>query len=178
MDVTSHEGRFANGAVTGAFAYAFGRMAEPEAEFAQMQAGGEDFVNPTEGGLRGCDRHGCGGYGASRAAGPHDGADYVSSPGQVVQSPVDGVVLRVSNPYAGDSRYSGLVVNSAGGHQVTVWYISPNAGVVGTTVYAGQGIGIAQNLGMRYSGITNHVHVRMHYGGQSVNPTTRIPTWP
>lgn len=104
-----------------------------------MRLGGEDFVNPTEGGLRGCDSYGCGGYGASRAASPHDGADYISSPGQVVQSPVDGVVVRVSNPYAGDSRYSGLVVNSAGGHQVTVWYISPNAGVVGTTVYAGQG---------------------------------------
>ena len=141
--------------------------------------GGRRYHNPTDGRLRGCDGYGCGHHGARRDGGRrrHDGADYVSRPGQPVVSPADGRVQRVSMPYKDDDRYSGVLIRGSDGNAVNVWYIAPDAGVVGNDVAAGDRIGVAQDLRAKYgAAMTNHVHVRItNPAGGAIDPATLIP---
>ena len=107
----------------------------------------------------------------------HDGADYRSRPGQPVVSPSDGHVQRVSAPYKDDARYSGLLIRGSDGNAVNLWYVAPDAGVVGTDVAAGDRVGVAQDLRAKYgAAMTNHVHVRItNPGGGAIDPATLIP---
>jgi len=72
---------------------------------------------------------------------------------------------------------SGVEITASDGTKCWVWYMQPSANIVGTIVKAGSSvIGIAKTLTNRYiSGITDHVHVRIHnrYGAK-VNPTLVI----
>lgn len=145
----------------------------------------DQFANPTGGTVRGCDSYGCGHFGAPRGTSrTHDGADWVSTPGQDVFAPVNGKVVRVSAPYRNDPRYSGVLIESPRGRSVFVWYVSPSNKIIGRTVAAGDVIGTAQDLTIKYPArpprrpgpITNHVHVRIwDRSGKPVDPTQLIP---
>ncbi len=180
-------GKFANGAVTAAFAYTFANAARRFGEGGSPSSGTASgsqqanpnrvWENPTGGQVRGCDSQGCGGYGEGRSYGPHQGADYVATPGQDVVAVTDGVIDKIGYPYTNDLSYRYARITTLDGYVVRQLYVAPASGIsVGASVSAGQTIGTYQGLGTRYPGITEHVHVDIRHNGQQVNPTTLIPS--
>ncbi len=141
-----------------------------------------EFGKPTGYGIRGKDSYGEGHHGASRGSRVHDGADYVSVPGQKVKAPMSGVVTKISRPYRTGIDaliLSGVEILASDGSKAWVWYIQPDPYVVGSVVKAGTSVlGIATTLTNRYkNGITDHVHLRIHdANGNKVNPATLIPS--
>lgn len=138
-----------------------------------------DLANPTGHAVRGEDTYGSGAYGASRSGGRrrHRGADYVAEPGELVHAPIAGQVTRTGFAYRNDERYSFVELQDhAQGRTVRVLYVGPDI-AIGDVVQAGDPIGRAQDLSMRYPrGITNHVHVEMRDSpGFRVDPSDLIP---
>lgn len=137
------------------------------------------YAKPTGQAIRASDSYGAGHHGASRGTRTHDGADYISTPGQQVKAPVSGKVTKISKPYSSGidaAVLSGVEIEASDGTTCWVWYIQPSANIVGTVVKAGGVIGTAKTLKNRYkNGITDHVHVRIHTRqGKKVNPATVI----
>jgi peptidoglycan hydrolase-like protein with peptidoglycan-binding domain len=125
------------------------------------------YANPTGQAVRGTDAYGAGYHGAPRGRRAHDGADYISTPGQDVKAPLSGVVTRISRPYSSGvdaAVLSGVEIVASDGTLCWVWYMQPAADVVGSVVQAGTSvIGTARTLKNRYEGgITDHIHVRIH----------------
>lgn len=119
--------------------------------------------------IRQSDDWGAGFFGASRGSRPHLGVDYVVSEGEVVYSPTDMKITRISYPYAtlkeGQSdRLTGIAFSSkiAGvNYDGRIWYFVPDSALIGTDVVKGQRIGLAQSLEDRYDErMTNHIHVQ------------------
>jgi murein DD-endopeptidase MepM/ murein hydrolase activator NlpD len=138
-------------------------------------------VNPTGGAVRGKDAHGSGAFGASRGGRVHKGVDYVSSAGQSVIAPIDGVVGATA-PYATPSAkqapinagvkvsgtINGLTV------EVRLFYVAPLNGIFGTSVKAGDPVGTALDITGAYPGITNHVHLRLDVNSVLTDPTSLV----
>ena len=123
--------------------------------------------------IRTHDRHGAGHFGAPRGSRTHRGIDIVFTAGQNVYSPIDGVVTRRAFPYADDLRYSGVLITGNGiwtDFDAMMFYMTLTA-TVGTNIAAGSQVGIAQDLGTKYPGITNHIHFELRYNGMVVDPT-------
>jgi len=138
------------------------------------------YGKPTNRVIRGKDKYGSGHHGASRGKRKHDGADYISKPGQKIKAPLSGKVTKISKPYSSgiDAKVlSGVEIVASDGTTCWVWYIKPSAKIVGTVVKAGISIiGKAKTLKNRYkNGITDHVHVRIHSRhGTKINPAKVI----
>lgn len=107
-------------------------------------------------------------YGVPRPGG-HQGADYISTPGQDVKAIGDGTVLRLPD--------GGIVIDgTVDGTSYKILYMDVDASLkVGSTVQAGQTLGTAQDITTRYAGITNHVHVKLRIDGNVVDPAKYIP---
>lgn len=123
---------------------------------------------------RKCDKDGCGQFGASRANGTrkHQGQDFLVNPDQIIYAPISGKV-RLLKPYKEDPRFNGVEI-SGGFYSVKVFYFTP---IVknGETVSAGQVIGLAENLKIKYPGIANHIHVEVRKGGVLMDPSPYFP---
>lgn len=121
---------------------------------------------------RGNDGYGSGAFEASRDGGTrsHNGIDLVTKTGDRIFSPISGTVTRLAYPYADDSRYKGLVIEG-GAYLVKVFYIIPTV-AIGSVVKAGQQIATAQDLTVKYPGITNHIHLEVYHNGALINPST------
>jgi len=123
------------------------------------------LMNPTNGKIRN-DKGGLGTYGARRRkAGQiylHRGTDYACIPGQNVLSPCTGRVERTAKPYAGDDSYSGLLIQSKR-MALKVFYVLPREEIIGKIVKAGESLGTAQDISLKYpgSGVTPHIHVEI-----------------
>lgn len=141
--------------------------------------GHADLANPSNGFIRGRDHYGAGGYGAGRDGGRrrHLGVDYVAAPGGPVRAPIAGAVTLIGHAYG---RSSGLdfieIRDEARNLRARVFYVSPRVSV-GQVLVAGDPIGVAQDLTVRYpAGITNHVHVElMNAQGRHIDPSTLLP---
>lgn len=115
------------------------------------------LINPTGKGIRN-DSKGLGHHGAPRGHRKHDGVDLLCEPGQSILMPVDGIIARVSMPYKDDDRWLGsLIVNPR--IEIKMWYFVPN--LLGMELKAGSVIGIAQDIGEKYEGVTPHIHLRI-----------------
>jgi hypothetical protein len=132
--------------------------------------------------IRGQDSRGCGLFGSSRDGGArrHAGVDYTAAPGQSVFAVIDGVVSKIGYPYADDLSYRYIEITSQdrhpGGKSYVVRQFYVNPGVeLGANVEAREAIGTYQELGSKYPGVTEHVHVEMRYDGVLVDPTELIP---
>ncbi|HEV7676379.1 MAG TPA: M23 family metallopeptidase [Candidatus Angelobacter sp.] len=132
------------------------------------------FHKIARGGTRFRDQWGSGQFGASRPGHVHSrlhqGLDITAEPGEPIRSPIDGVITREAFPYKGDNRFRGLLiegVNEWKGIEVKIFYVQ---GMIQGRVDAGQIIGTAQDLSLRYRGITNHVHIEVRTSGTLVNP--------
>lgn len=114
--------------------------------------------------LRDYDDWGAGHWGASRDGGSrlHKGIDVESVPGAPVFSPVDGKVTKLGYVYDWDKhpgkKHLRYVEVSADGYKYRMYYAKPTI-EVGDVVKQGEQVGIAQELGVFYPGITEHVHL-------------------
>ena len=138
------------------------------------------YAKPTGFEIRKKDSYGYGHHGAPRGHRKHDGADYKSTAGQQVKSPLSGRVSKISKPYSSgtdSSILSGIEIIASDGSKCWVWYMQPSVNIVGSIVKAGESvIGVAKTLKNRYKdGITDHIHVRIHKrNGAKVDPATLI----
>ncbi|WP_138436349.1 M23 family metallopeptidase [Marinobacter shengliensis] len=119
---------------------------------------------------RKCDGHGCGHFGASRGTRKHQGIDLNCKPMTTVCSPVAGTVTKIGYPYGDDLSYRYVEISSQG-YAFRVFYVDPMV-TRGQQVSKSTPIGKAQDLGTRYSGITNHVHLEIkNAAGEFIDPT-------
>lgn len=138
-----------------------------------------DLARPVEHAVRGVDAYGSGAFGASRDGGrrAHHGVDFVAAPGEPIRAPIAGVVTRVGAAYTGQDTLNYVeIANSVTRYTARVLYVGP-AVQPGWTVAAGDVIGRAQDLAVRYpAGMTNHVHVELTGGqGGRLNPLVVLP---
>ena len=119
---------------------------------------------------RGEDPLGDGSFGASRGNRKHKGIDIVASPGETIFSPITGKVTRFPIPYADDSRYTGIEITNST-YRIMIFYMKANVSI-GSTVIAGQSIGVAQNISAKHgSAMKNHVHYEVYKNGVLIDPT-------
>lgn len=127
--------------------------------------------------IRGCDTQGCGHYGASRDGGTrfHDGIDFIVQEGEPIYSPITGKVFRDSYPYGNDLRWKGTFIGNDK-YGIKLWYMTPIV-AAGDTIVEGQIIGYAQDISIKYNGITPHVHMQvmdLQNDSASVDPTLLV----
>lgn len=119
---------------------------------------------------RGLDRrYGSGQFGASRDQGRrrHQGLDILAGAGQPVMCPIDGEVVREAVPYP---PFTGILIRGTGeflGYEVKLFYVK---GLRCGPCSAGEVIGFAERLAIKYPGIPNHVHMEVRYRGALLSP--------
>ncbi|MEA3313037.1 MAG: hypothetical protein U9Q18_01530 [Caldisericota bacterium] len=117
------------------------------------------FINPTGMGIRN-DSKGLGHHGAPRGYRKHNGVDFECKDGQDILMPVDGLIARISLPYKDDLKWKGVeIINPR--VEIKMWYFVPDFDLIGKELKAGEVIGMAQNIGKKYPGVTSHIHVRI-----------------
>lgn len=130
----------------------------------------KDVTKPLK--RRKCDSGGCGHFGARRSAHPdkpHQGQDFLVAPGSPVFAPTGGTI-RIAQPYANDPRFSGVEIKGRV-YSVKVFYFAPNV-QNGAIVKAGDLIGHAQDLGIKYGSVVpNHLHVEVRKAGIVSDPS-------
>jgi len=123
------------------------------------------LISPTGKGIRKSDSHGSGEYGASRGANRyHTGVDFICEPGQIIVSPCQGKIVRVARPYATGYWLGVLIRNEI--LSLFLFYLIPHKELIGQEVRAGHDIGIAQDISVKYPGITPHIHMQI----ESIDP--------
>lgn len=125
--------------------------------------------------LRGEDAWGSGAFGAPRGRRAHRGVDIVVAEGDVILAPFGGLLVREARPYDEDDRFSGLLLRGRGrwlGWEAKLFYLQPRRP---GPVRRGQIIGRAQNIALKYPGITPHVHLELWREGAAVDPTPYLP---
>lgn len=133
------------------------------------------FCSPTgSNAVRGSDSFGQGRFAAPRGARLHNGVDFNVEAGGDVYSPIFGQIVRVAVPYKSDDRFRGLVIEGVGryaGYSAKLFYLDPLKEIVGKTVKQGELIGTAQDLTIKYPGITNHIHFEITLKGTQIDPS-------
>lgn len=110
--------------------------------------------------FRGCDKFGCGYFGASRDGGTrtHMGTDIITTTGEAVKAPISGRVVSFA-AYAQGRHPELRAVRIVGEkYDVNIMYITP---ATSGYVLAGDTVGYAQSLQNRYPGIPDHIHLEM-----------------
>ncbi|KAM7161780.1 leukocyte cell-derived chemotaxin-2-like [Macrochelys suwanniensis] len=110
--------------------------------------------------VRGCDRFGCGHYGAPRSPGIHKGVDVICRDGSIVYAPFSGVIGGRANPYqAGKNNAinNGILLRGSG-FCIHMFYIRPVR--YSGRINKGQKIGVMLPMQRVYRGMTSHVHVQ------------------
>ena len=87
----------------------------------------------------------------------HNGVDYACAPGSTIFSLTGGTVTKIGYPYGDDLSFRYVQVTDADGNDIRYFYVSPSA-VMGELIDIGDELGQLQDLGLRYPGITSHVH--------------------
>jgi len=126
------------------------------------------FINPTGGRIRN-DSIGGGFWKASRGSQLHEGVDFLlpDGPGQDVVAPHEGDIIRYSLPYPYPSKYSGIYIKGSRVYS-TLWYLETPSIMIGTFVQAGQFIGIAQDISIRYG---EDCEPHIHWQIEEIDPT-------
>ena len=129
------------------------------------------------------DSKGQGAFGASRGTRLHNGIDIATRIGQSIYSPITGIVKNTkattSSKLTG-FRIEGKMDNESGidytGYRAYLFYnkriasVSTNEEVKAGTVIAKQ-LDLTETSGDYPSKVTDHVHFRLQYNGQEVDPT-------
>lgn len=114
-------------------------------------------INPS---VRGADCFGSGHYGASRGSRKHVGLDYACYPGSAIYPDKDGCVTKIGYPYGDDLSFRYIEIEDDAGYRARYFYVQPKESLkVGDFVHNDEIIGHSQELGVRYPGITEHVHL-------------------
>lgn len=111
------------------------------------------------------DSFGDGEYGASRGDRKHNGIDFAPQ----VHAVSSGTVTKIGYPYGNDLTYFYVQITDNNGNDARYFYVQPCV-KVGDKINAGQVIGIMQDLGKRYPGITPHFHFEVKRSGEFLDP--------
>lgn len=104
--------------------------------------------------IRGADKYRS--YKSNYRPGKHNGVDYECAPGSVICAVSPGKVTKLGYPYA-NSDYRYVQVTDADGNHCRYFYVLPSV-ELDQIINEGDGLGTLQNIGLRYPGITSHVH--------------------
>lgn len=99
------------------------------------------------------------------------GVDLACYPDSSVYAMNYGTVTKLGYPYGDDLSYRYVEITT-GGVKERYFYVFPLVSE-DDTVYAGQLIGVVQDLSPRYPGITNHIHFEVKLDdddGDFINP--------
>jgi len=123
------------------------------------------------------DPAGKGHYHAPRNGRKHNGIDYTCTPGEVVLTPVGGVVTRLGYAYADDLDWRYVeITRGVDNLRHRFFYVEPSKTMkVGSHVSAGAPIGVAQDIPRKYPDQQMIAHVHHEVKDQSGNymdPTT------
>lgn len=114
------------------------------------------------------DSEGSGVFASARGAKRHKGVDYEFASGEVVTSPVSGIVTRIGYAYS-DEPYRLVEILSHKGY--LLWrflYVKPLVGA-GQKIEVDQTIGTAQAISDKYGEkMTDHVHVEVNIDPHAV----------
>ncbi|XP_027704820.1 leukocyte cell-derived chemotaxin-2-like [Vombatus ursinus] len=108
--------------------------------------------------IRGCDKYGCGNFGASRGQRKHTGVDVTCKDGSVVYAPFDGTIVRQAKPYKTNNAINNGVEITATGYCVKIFYIKPIE--LKGPIKKGDKLGILLPMQKVYPGITSHLHIQ------------------
>jgi len=123
--------------------------------------------------IRKQDKHGAGYYLAPRGQRLHNGVDLACFPGSTVTCPFETcTVERIGRPYspAGPKKeYQLIELKIDAQTKAKIMYISPAVNP-GDKLSKGDKMGIVQDLGKIYPGITPHIHLEIWIEGDHVDP--------
>ena len=127
------------------------------------------IFNVTGGTIRD-DSHGSGFYGASRGTYDHKGIDLtlLFGPGQDIFAPITGRFDRIAYPYPDDTETMGGVFSNRD-IAIKMFYFKPDESLLRRRVTMGQVVGVAQDISLKYPGMTPHVHLQVGDEGE-INP--------
>jgi murein DD-endopeptidase MepM/ murein hydrolase activator NlpD len=119
--------------------------------------------------FRGCDKFGCGYYGASRDGGTrtHMGTDIIAAKGQPVYAPISGLIYQ--GPAYASGKHPELRMVRIKGDKLSVNIMYVSAATSGY-VLEGDLIGYAQTLQAKYPGIHDHIHFEVLANGVKIDP--------
>lgn len=118
------------------------------------------------------DCHGSGEWQAPRGYGKHRGIDIECPPNSVVHSSTVGMVTKLGYMYDDDLSYRYVEIVTPLDYRVRYCYVEPSVGL-GDHINVDQPLGIAQDIGKRYDGITPHIHLGVKSpAGSYINPET------
>ena len=121
------------------------------------------------------DVRGAGHFGASRSnsSGQHNGIDLIATKGETVYSPIEGVMVRFSNPYASDPKFRGVLIRGTGihqGYEMKIWYMIPSI-VPNQIIVQGMPIGTAQAISEKHgANMLDHLHIQVTRNGKLIDP--------
>ena len=132
------------------------------------------MISPTGGGIRN-DDGGSGLWLAKRGLKLHQGVDYElpNGPGQLVVSPITGILVRIAYPYSDTQEYSGCEIRGAD-IWIKMFYLRPYDSLIGQEILMGQPIGIAQDIGKRYKNVIPHIHLEASVMGIHNSKLVRV----
>jgi len=117
------------------------------------------------------DNFGQGHFGAPRGNRTHNGIDFNCCTGSAVLAPASGKITKIGYPYGDDLSFRYVQIETTEELNVRVFYISPSVKVGDIVLKERSEIGISQELGKRYSGISEHVHLEVKDAqGNYLNP--------
>jgi len=125
--------------------------------------------------IRGCDKHGCGHFGAPRDSATNDGIDIICQPGSDVFAPFVGRILQAIRPEP-NKEYAynnGLLVHGLQdyrAYQAKIFYMTPSR--ESGTMEAGDKIGTS--VAQPHEHMIQHVHLKVYKDGVIIDPTS----WP
>lgn len=90
----------------------------------------------------------------------HKGIDLKVKVGQDILMPVTGRIEREARPYVSDPRWKGVYLSAQRG-EFKIFYMVPNYELIGKVVREGEVIGVAQDIGIKYEGVTPHIHLEV-----------------
>lgn len=135
--------------------------------------------------IRGEDKFGSGHFGARRIHNgkedTHKGTDLLYAPGVALYTWEDFNAIRLVIPYPdgpASDYLLGILLRRPDTHagvvEFKLLYFDPLPGAVPSHLPRGTAFGRVQDLGRRYPGISNHVHLEKWEGGTRVDPTSIV----
>ncbi len=124
--------------------------------------------------LRGNDPTGHGYYGARRGNRKHKGLDLITIPGEIIKSPISGVVTKYGYPYKNTRKLRYIEITGPV-YRVWLMYASKNKISIGSRIFKGNVIGTAQNVAGYWGGnMRNHLHIQVWKHGLLTDPEPLI----
>lgn len=117
------------------------------------------------------DKWGSGKYKALRGNRLHQGIDYACLPSSILCSDVDGILQPDGIAYSDDHTYKIVNIRVNIQTRVRYFYVDPYPTLfVGEKIKRHQKIGVVQDIGKKYTGITPHYHFQVEIEGVPVDP--------